>query len=324
MTPNPKLRDLAISTIYLTIDTSPARGKLTPDALNAMARPLTAKRRPTKMPPSAAEELHGLAESLLTETRNEFGLAHDGHVYRVTRINNAGAPHLKTFALRRAVSQLKPLREIFGADYLARYQPQAEAIRRLEELHQWPGLTLFVGPPGTGKTTTAAGTVASWCVNVGGVGLMLTYPQELDIPMVWGTNGLFYQEEVPNDEESAWDAYIAKALRPEVDYLLINEVRHPAVAHKLVLAAETGMRVVSTSHGDTAAQAIQRIVIFLEQRLGADAGRILSSILRTVVHCDMSKGVPPVLRLNDVRARDEVRTLIASGDWNGLDHLLGR
>jgi len=316
------LKNLAISTLYLTFDTTPTRGRLTIDGIAAMARPLTGKRKPTKL--EASEELLGLADSILTDSRNEFGLLHDGQIYRVTRILNAGSPHLKTFALRRAVGALQPLKGMFSADYLARYQNQAEAIRRLEELHQLPGLTLFVGPPGTGKTTTAASTVGTWCSNVGGVGLMLTYPHELNIPMTWGAQGLFYQEEVPGDTEEAWDAYIAKALRPEVDFLLINEVRHPAVAHKLVLAAETGMRVVSTSHGDTAAQAIQRIVTFLEQRLGADAGRILSSILRVVVHCDMSKGAPPVLRLHDVRAREDIRSLISTGDWNGLDHSLGR
>lgn len=127
----------------------------------------------------------------------------------------------------------------------------------VEQVSRFPyGLVLFVGPTGSGKSTTQAALIGS--INATRQCHILTIEDPVEYVHGIGT-ALMSQREVGSDVHSFADGLRA-ALREDPDIVLLGEMRdEESIAIALTLA-ETGHLVFATLHTNDAVQAVDRIV----------------------------------------------------------------
>ena len=151
-----------------------------------------------------------------------------------------------------------------------------------------PGLFLFTGPTGSGKTTSACALLAA-ISNEGRKLLTIEDPVERELPCA-------VQCEV--DENRGWTfaAAIRAFLRQNPDILFVGEIRDKATAQSALRAAITGHTVVATLHAANSRAALERF------RAWAIPAGMLAECLRAVVSQRLvcSGGVT---RLDEMRCR---------------------
>lgn len=293
-------------------------------AVSGVGRPTGPDSRPMPLGPDLQPELERLARGLMSFSTDEFPFRHDGLLYRVTRMNDVLTPETHFFHLRRGLPQLQGLGDLFPTDAIE--DQQRQQLRLISGLASMKGLILWVGPGGSGKTTTAAGSQATWLTVRGGVAVMLSQPPEFNIPRLWpsgnsGRVGLYIHEEVPTNQ--SWSHPAKKAVRAEINYLLINEIREPEVAAHAIQLAQTGMLVSSTIHGEHEAQGIERYYNLLHDQVGDGAGEMLANTLQAIIWCERGD-IRPELTFHSIKkaSDDPIRQHIAIADWNGLRRTL--
>lgn len=129
-----------------------------------------------------------------------------------------------------------------------------------DELLEWSelpnGLVTMNGPTGTGKSTTLASIVQNIQMKRSGVIVTVEKPVEY----MYKDQGLavIYQREVGRDTLS-FAAALDSALRMDPDVILIGETRNSVEMNALLTAADTGHLALSTTHANSAAEAVNRI-----------------------------------------------------------------
>jgi len=122
----------------------------------------------------------------------------------------------------------------------------------LQALHRPQGLILVTGPTGSGKTLTLyAGLqrINDQHINIA------TVEDPIEIP-IFGINQVAVNRKTGLDFAEAVRAF----LRQDPDVLMVGEIRDRDTAISAIRAAQTGHRVLSTVHTNSAAETLQRLL----------------------------------------------------------------
>lgn len=139
-----------------------------------------------------------------------------------------------------------------------------------------PGLFLFTGPTGSGKTTSACSLLHQI---TGPTHKLLTIedPVEHRIPHA-------VQCEVDSARDWNFATAVRAFLRQDPDFLLVGELRDPPAAESAVRAALTGHTVVSTLHAASTTAARDRL------KAWGISNALLQETVRAIIHQRLHKG----------------------------------
>ncbi len=169
-----------------------------------------------------------------------------------------------------------------------------------------PGLVLFCGPTGAGKSTTLAALTERILERSAVLAIALESPIEYLLGERGGP-GRVRQREVGRHVTS-FAAGLRDALREDPDLLLIGEMRDAETIALALTAAETGHLVLSSLHGRSARSALERIVdSFPHGRQSQVRGQLADSLRAVVSH-----RLLPRRRGDDRAAASEVLTINAA------------
>lgn len=158
------------------------------------------------------------------------------------------------------------------------------------------GLIYFVGAPGSGKSTTASGTVVSRLKKFGGYAYTVEDPPEMPING-WHGSGYCAQSWVPGESIADWVEAMRGALRSQPSatpcMLYVGEVRDTDSARTMLRAAANGFLVIATGFGNDIPAGLESLVALA----GNDALPALASTLRLCVYTRLVNGnlLPNVL-----------------------------
>ena len=191
----------------------------------------------------------------------------------------------------------------------------------VERVANYPyGLVLFVGPTGSGKSTTQAALLSGINRNRACHFVTIEDPVEYIHPRA---KAVISQREVGTDVLTFADGLRA-ALREDPDVILVGEMRdQESIAITLTLA-ETGHLVFATLHTNDAAQAIDRILDSYPSDRREQIQTQLSSALQAVVSQRLvpKTGGGRVAAFEVMLANDAVRNLIREGKTRQLRNVL--
>jgi twitching motility protein PilT len=182
----------------------------------------------------------------------------------------------------------------------------------VERVTQFPyGLVLFVGPTGSGKSTTQAALIGA--INATRPCHILTIEDPVEYLHGPGT-ALVNQREVGTDVLSFADGLRA-ALREDPDIILLGEMRDEESISITLTLAETGHLVFATLHTNDAAQTVDRIIDSYPSDRREQVQTQLAATLQAVVS---QRLVPKVgggrmAAFEVIIANDAIRNLIREG-----------
>lgn len=142
-----------------------------------------------------------------------------------------------------------------------------------------PGLTLIVGPTGSGKTTTAAAMLRylamAECAHI------VTIEDPIEYRLT-DTKSCVSQRELGRDTPNYTDALKA-VLREDPDLIFLGEIRDPESLMVALQAGETGHSVIATFHTGNATQTIQRLLGMFSPEDQVMARERLADTLRGII-----------------------------------------
>ncbi len=215
--------------------------------------------------PELVELRKALDEKFADDKSNPvFPITWDGGVMRVVRME----------AVEEAIYQLRS----FGSGG----ENEADRIRHLQELRYPPklvealmapelkhgGLILFMGKPGSWKSTSAAGLFIERLETYGGLAWTVEYPRERILEGKHGKGQCF---QIGVDSADEFQRQIEKIVMTPANMLFIGEIRSDLVAKQAVLAAAGGLIVCSTFHASDLLTGLKRFALMCgEQDLLAE------------------------------------------------------
>jgi len=148
------------------------------------------------------------------------------------------------------------------------------------------GLLFIAGPPGSGKSTTAA-SVLEW---------LNTHKKKhvicIEDPVEFLHESrccLFSHREVGQDTES-FARGMEQALRQSPDVVFLGEIRDLDTAQATLQAAETGHLVIATVHGSSSTEALERFIQIFPDHQRGSVRLILSNTLVGVLFQRLLQG----------------------------------
>lgn len=197
------------------------------------------------------------AEQLLRECRSwadegyiDFRVVLEGYPFRVSVQYPQSGRRFFVRALARHVEPLQPGAQIRKGFVQQLRSPTLNA----------GGLVLVSGPPGCGKSTTVARTVAARLRDNGGVAWCLENPIEFLLEGQHG-NGVCWQREV---EQGGYGQAMREVMRcypvGEPGILTVGEVRDQETADSCLKAATNGLLVIATLHAPSIEMTVDRIL----------------------------------------------------------------
>jgi twitching motility protein PilT len=182
----------------------------------------------------------------------------------------------------------------------------------VERVASFPyGLVLFVGPTGSGKSTTQAALIGM--VNATRPCHILTI--EDPVEYVHGAGrAMVNQREVGTDVHSFADGLRA-ALREDPDLILLGEMRDEESITSTLTLAETGHLVFATLHTNDAAQTIDRLVDAYPSDRREQVQTQLAGALQAIVSQRLVPrvGGGRVAAYEVIIANDAIRNLVREG-----------
>lgn len=254
------------------------------------------------------QTLRQLCERRHQETgRNEFSCFYDTRLYRVTLTRDLlGRTGL---VLRQTPASLPAFEDI----------PLSTPLRKSVEIPGATGLILIAGEMGAGKTTTAAAILSRRIAVTCSLGVSIEDPAETLLQGRHG-DGRCIQLEVGENEGYA--SSTRKAYRMGASAFLLGEIRDGPTAHE-VLKASLSMFVVSTIHGASIKEALERYVMFCEE-ISPSAKANIASTLYVLAHQTMR--VNPTnnqrqvditgFNLRNTMSAPTIRSKITAGQFN--------
>lgn len=233
------------------------------------------------VPAEASADVTQLFEHIQRSLRAESGRKDDivvrlnEQLYRVSVVRSARG---HSFVIRRIPFHLPTLRDLRFPQRLTRLL--VETARR-------PGLILFVGGSGEGKTTSATALLAALLRHYGDVAYTIEAPPEADLE---GNNpfksadpqrdviGMCYQWR--DVTEHTMHEYLARTMRLQPRFIFLGEVRYEEVVRQMLQASLNGHVVLSTMHAGGIVAALERIVAMG----GSGAEHALAEGLNAIVH----------------------------------------
>lgn len=163
-----------------------------------------------------------------------------------------------------------------GKDTAIFIRPLAKAAKTAEEqnipvsiierfLTLQSGIVLFLGPTGSGKSTTISCALTEYAKAHGGN--MVTLESPIEIMYRNTERCMFNQYEVGEGKDFLdYAEGIEAALQMDPDVLMVQELRNCEAAQAAVEFSQTGHLVIATIHGDNASQAPQRLASLLTSK----------------------------------------------------------
>ena len=182
------------------------------------------------------------------------------------------------------------------------------------------GLVLFVGPTGSGKSTTQASLISQIAQTRPVHILTIEDPVEY---MHQHQTAIVNQREVGSDVKSFADGLRA-ALREDPDVILLGEMRDEESISITLTLAETGHLVFATLHTNDASQAMDRIVDAYAAERREQVQTQLAAVLQGVVSQRLVRrvGHGRVGAFEVLIATDAVRNLIREGKTRQLRNVI--
>ncbi|PKC36296.1 conjugal transfer protein [Pantoea ananatis 15320] len=264
----------------------------------------------TTVPESLMDDVQRLKAQCLNSHResgrSEFSLFHGDRLYRATV--NKDLRGQQDLVLRQTPAGVRPFNSI----------PLSTPLRRSVELPSAAGLILIAGDMGSGKTTTAASILSRRIAVTGTLGVSIEDPVEALLQGRHG-DGRCIQLEVRENEGYA--SAVRKAYRMGAGAFFLGEIRDAATAHE-VLRASLSMFVVSTIHGSSWKEALERYAMFCEA-ISPSAKANIASTLYVLAHQTMrtnpannSRSVDITgFNLRNTPARDTIQAKITAGNF---------
>ena len=150
----------------------------------------------------------------------------------------------------RLVIRLLNQSKVFSLEKLGYAPARVQALRRIVQIDS--GLILFVGPTGSGKTTSLYALIST-------LNSMQRSIATIEQPVEYVLPGLS-QVEVRPEQGATFASVLRAQLRQDPDVLLIGEIRDEETAEAATRAALTGHLVFSTLHTSEARFAIPRLL----------------------------------------------------------------
>ncbi len=141
------------------------------------------------------------------------------------------------------------------------------------------GFVLFVGPTGSGKSTSMASLIEM--INQNRDEHIVTVEDPIEY-MFTQSRSIIDQREIGEDVTD-FARGLRSALRQDIDVVLVGEMRDPETISSALTAAETGHLVLSTLHTNTAAQTIDRVVDVFPSNLQNQVRNQLANTLLGIV-----------------------------------------
>lgn len=201
-------------------------------------------------------------------------------------------------------------------------------IVRLRSALMRPGLLIFLGAVGAGKTTLIWSALIDVVTRRNAKGIVLEDVSEIPAEGLYGASGTILQVPVyANDYALA----VRQALRLRADYIVLNEVRTASTANELMHAAGR-VPIMATAQGLDIEQGIAALRDLASAHEGGPwAGTALANALVACVHIKSVKRRPDgmgwfievdALFTDDPDTRDAIRSIIRNGDLLPLrDHI---
>ena len=225
--------------------------------------------------------------------------------FRLNAYRQMGSPA----AAFRAVSDTIPTTRDIGLP------PEVERVAQLPS-----GLVLFVGPTGSGKSTTQAALIGS--VNASTPCHILTIEDPVEF-FHRAEVALVTQREVGTDVGTFAEGLRA-ALREDPDLILLGEMRDDESVSIALTLAETGHLVFATLHSNDAAHAVDRILDTFQSDRRSQVRGQLAGVLRAVVSQRLAPrlGGGRLAAFEVLMVNDAVRNLIREGKNHQLRNVV--
>ncbi|HEY9069089.1 MAG TPA: ATPase, T2SS/T4P/T4SS family [Candidatus Ozemobacteraceae bacterium] len=164
----------------------------------------------------------------------------------------------------------------------------AEVVTAWRELlHSGPGLSLIVGPIGSGKTTALYATLAELASpSMEGRKRVAT----LEDPVEGRVPGIC-QSSLTGEAGTSLDSAFKHLLRQDPDVMALGEIRDAASLREALQAGQAGHLVLATFHAADADGAIERL-----GRLGLEQ-HLVTTALRGILSVRLDKGMKPYASL---------------------------
>jgi len=198
----------------------------------------------------------------------DFALAHDGMIYRVSRMTpQCGA----VYVLRRMPTEMPHLNSL---------RLNHAVVERLLR-PDMTGLLLIAGRTGNGKTTTASALLVERLSRFGGVAIAAEDPPELPLEGRH-RSGVCYQVWA-SSEQGGYPAVARQIIRWKPNIILFGELRDAETAEESLKAAVNGHLVITTIHADDVGGALQRFHALVQSMTPDSAAKLLSEGLSAVM-----------------------------------------
>lgn len=266
-----------------------------------------------------AERAQALREYCIAQREivrgDEFSMMLGPTRYRVTTTYDSR--RRPVFVLRKACASIRRLADLGLAPHVI----QTVLSPGLE------GLIVVVGKPNSGKTSTAATITAERLSRFGGAGQTIEQPIEIDMEGLIGQDGRITQEEIHHEEQYAHA--LVKAMRITSKVVMMGELRYPSAALQAILAGITGKLVITTLHGKSVEDGIERLVALASAAAAntpINPYSLVTSGLKLVIHQELvavdSGGTRRLrtraLSLADDSTRAAVQSKIREGRFTSL------
>jgi twitching motility protein PilT len=228
----------------------------------------------TPFEPPAPGVVEGLAASMLDAPRQQ-DLATAGEASSGFSIQGLGrfrvSIHRQRGSLAMVVRRVPP--EIPDLDELG-LPPQ---VARLSDEER--GLLLITGPPGSGKTTTAAALLDR--INHERSCHILTIEDPIEV-LHRDNEAMVTQREVGSDTAD-YASGVRSALRQDADVIFVGELLDAETVRAVLTAAEVGHLVITTMRASGVADTVTRLVDLFPASEQSQARHSLVATLRAVV-----------------------------------------
>jgi pilus retraction protein PilT len=224
---------------------------------------------PLESPPLSVEEMGRLWEVCAAEEgamdKDVTYTTPDGTRFRVNLFRNLS----RRGAVFRIVQTRIPGLESLGLPH--------DALR--EWVSHKAGLILISGPTGSGKSTTLA-SLLDW-VNQNQAKHIVSIEDPIEF-VFSPQQAIFSQREVGLDVPS-YTFGLKQSLRQSPDIIMLGEIRDRDTAITALQAAETGHMVLSTLHGATGPDTVDRFIRLFPEAERESNRMILSVVLRGIL-----------------------------------------
>ncbi|MFJ5299229.1 ATPase, T2SS/T4P/T4SS family [Pseudomonas sp. NPDC088368] len=240
----------------------------------------------------------------------EFSLIEDGVLLRVTQFVDPFGENV--FVLRKSNIEIRDI-QLMGFPNSLLDALLSEAAR---------GLVVICGDMGVGKTSTAVALLVARLKAHGGIAIAAEDPQETNVSGVHG-QGRCIQMQVSR-ATGGYEESLTRALRTGADMIYVGEIRDPASAAQIVRASINGNFIITTGHGGSISDVIERIASLAEPYI-SNAREILAKGLIAVVYQNLENtGNKKVLKIRSlVLTSDDglsIREKIRSGHIQQIEH----